>query len=318
MLLGRTAASLFWMARYMERAENMARLIEVSYRISLMPKPFRAHQDDWSSTLRSAHCEATFADKYDTASQANVIQHLVLDRENPSSIRSSMETARNNGRAVRTALSRDVWESLNATWNELSSLRMNQLSSDKLPGFLDWIKQRSMLFRGAMLGTALRQDSFHFCQAGAFIERADNTARILDVKYHILLPRGSGPGSSIDRQQWASLLRSVSAHRAYRWAYKDASYKPWNVAQFLILNPAMPRSLLFCYDWISNNALSEIEEEYGDGTLPCHETANETMSLLKSANMEKIFQDGLHEFLSDFISRNNRLTSEIAAAYNFP
>ena len=120
MLLGRTAASLFWMARYMERAENMARLIEVSYRISLMPKPFRAHQDDWSSTLKSAHCEATFADKYETASQEHVIQHLVLDRENPSSIRTSMETARNNGRAVRTALSRDVWEALNATWNELS------------------------------------------------------------------------------------------------------------------------------------------------------------------------------------------------------
>ena len=183
MLLGRTAASLFWMARYMERAENMARLIEVSYRISLMPKPFRAHQDDWSSTLKSAHCEATFANKYENASQEHVIQHLVLDRENPSSIRSSMETARNNGRAVRTALSRDVWEALNATWNELSCLRMSQLSSDKLPAFLDWIKQRSMLFRGAMLGTALRHDSFHFSQLGAFIERADNTARILLFKF---------------------------------------------------------------------------------------------------------------------------------------
>jgi uncharacterized alpha-E superfamily protein len=137
------------------------------------------------------------------------------------------------------------------------------------------------------------------------------------VKYHILLPRGSGPGSSIDRQQWASLLRSVSAHRAYRWAYRDASYQPWNVAQFLILNQAMPRSLLFCYDWISNESLADIEKEYRE-TWPCHDTATETMNLLAGADMKQIFQNGLHEFLSDFIDRNNRLTAEIASAYNFP
>jgi len=227
-----------------------------------------------------------------------------------------MERARNNGRAVRTALSRDIWESLNSTWNDLSVLKSNQLGSDKLPGFLDWIKQRSMLFRGATLGTALRQDSFHFSQLGAFIERADNTARILDVKYHILLPRGAGPGSAIDVQQWASLLRSVSAHRAYRWAYRDASYQPWNVAQFLMLNPAMPRSLIFCYDWI-DRSLTDLEKEYNE-SMPGHVRARKTLERLSSANMEDIFQSGLHEFLSDFIDDNNILTSEIAASYNFP
>ena len=315
MLLGRNAASLFWMARYVERAENMARLVEVSYRISLMPKPFRGHANDWRSVLISAQCEATFDAKYDEASKENVIQHLVLDRENPSSIRSCMETARNNGRSVRTSLSRDVWESLNSTWNELSQLRASHLSSDKLPGLLDWIKQRSMLFRGATLGTALRLDSFHFSQAGAFVERADNTARILDVKYHILLPRGSGPGSAIDQQQWASLLRSVSAHRAYRWAYKDANYQPWNVAQFLILNPAMPRSLTFCYNWIARS-LNDLASDYGERTA-CNDIAEGTLRKLAGADMEAIFQSGLHEFLVDFIVDNNRLTSEIASAYNF-
>jgi len=315
MLLGRNAGSLFWMARYVERAENMARLVEVSYRISLMPKPFRTHTNDWRSVLISAQCEATFDENYDEATPENVIQHLVLDRSNPSSIRSCMESARSNGRSVRTALSRDVWESLNSTWNELSQLRASQLSSDKLPGLLDWIKQRSMLFRGAMLGTALRLDSFHFSQIGAFVERADNTARILDVKYHILLPRGSGPGSAIDQQQWASLLRSVSAHRAYRWAYRDASYQPWNVAQFLILNPAMPRSLVFCYNWI-NRSLMDLAQDYGE-TWPCHDTANRTDMMLKGADMERIFQSGLHEFLTNFIVDNNRLTSEVASAYNF-
>ena len=314
-LLGRTAASLFWMARYMERAENMARLIEVSYRISLMPKPFQPQRNDWRSTLVSAQCVTTFDDKYDEPSAANVIQHLVLDRENPSSIRSCLETARNNGRAVRTALSRDVWESLNATWNDMSLLRANQLGSDRLPGFLDWIKQRSMLFRGAMLGTALRQDSFYFSQLGAFVERADNTARILDVKYHVLLPQGAGPGSAIDSQQWATLLRSVSAHRAYRWAYRDSSYRPWNVAEFLILNPSMPRSLVFCYDWI-NESLDDIAAEYRERHA-CHDTAHAILDMLQSSKMQDIFQSGLHEFLSDFIVGNNRLTTELARAYNF-
>ncbi|MGB7206976.1 MAG: alpha-E domain-containing protein [Anderseniella sp.] len=315
MLLGRTAASLFWMTRYIERAENMARLIEVSYRISLMPKPFRAIQDDWRSTIVSTQCEATFDAMYDNSTMENVIRHLVFDRENPSSIRSCMESARNNGRSVRTALSRDIWESLNSTWNDLSHMKSNQLASDRLPGFLDWIKQRSMLFRGAMLGTALRRDSFHFTQLGAFIERADNTARILDVKYHILLPRGSGPGSSIDAQQWASLLRSVSAHRAYRWTYRNASYQPWNIAEFLILNITMPRSLIFCYDWI-NKSMVDLEREYGEA-MACHVTAAKTLEQLSSANMEDIFQSGLHEFLSTFIEQNNMLTTEVAKAYNF-
>jgi uncharacterized alpha-E superfamily protein len=315
MLLGRNAGSLFWMSRYVERAENMARLVEVSYRISLMPKPFRRQDGDWTSVLISAQCDEDFAERYDEPTPENVIHHLVMDAGNPSSIRSCIETARNNGRSVRTSLSRDVWESLNSTWNEFNHMRSSQLTPDKLPALLDWVKQRSMLFRGAMLGTALRLDSFHFSQLGAFIERADNTARILDVKYHILLPRGSGPGSGVDQQQWASLLRSVSAHRSYRWAYKDARYQPWNVAEFLILNRAMPRSLLFCYNWI-NRTLDDLEQDYGEGG-PCHGIASATNDMLARSEMQQIFQSGLHEFLVQFIEMNNRLTNEIAGKYNF-
>ena len=148
---------------------------------------------------------------------------------------------------MRTALTRDVWESLNSTWNELAQIKPENITADRLPEFLEWVKQRAMGFRGALLGTMLRTDNYYFSQLGNFIERADNTARILDVKYFILLPRPSDVGSDLDMQQWAQVLRSVSAHRAYRWFYKDSRYKPWLVSEFLILKEEMPRSLLFTY-----------------------------------------------------------------------
>jgi uncharacterized alpha-E superfamily protein len=173
-----------------------------------------------------------------------------------------------------------------------------------------------MGFRGALLGTMLRTDNYYFSQLGNFIERADNTARILDVKYFILLPRPSDVGSDLDMQQWAQVLRSVSAHRAYRWFYKDSRYKPWLVSEFLILKEEMPRSLLFTYNWISL-ALDGLSELYGS-RYACHEIAMETHNRLKHGNMEQIFQNGLHEFLQDFMAANNSLSQSIATTYNFP
>jgi uncharacterized alpha-E superfamily protein len=205
-MLGRTAASLFWMSRYVERAENMARLLQVGYRISLMPSAIEGHRDDWRSTLTSAASETSYFRSYKEITTAEVIRHLLFDESNPSSVRSCVKAARNNGRAVRTALTRDLWESLNGTWNELAQVKPQSITADRLPVFLDWIKQRAMLFRGALLGTLLRGDSYYFSQLGTFIERADNTARILDVKYYILLPQASDVGSDLDAQQWATLV----------------------------------------------------------------------------------------------------------------
>jgi uncharacterized alpha-E superfamily protein len=231
-------------------------------------------------------------------------------------VKSCLKTARNNGRGVRTALTRDVWESLNSTWNELAHIQPENITSDRLPEFLEWIKQHAMGFRGALLGTMLRTDNYYFSQLGNFIERADNTARILDVKYFILLPRASDVGSDLDMQQWAQILRSVSAHRAYRWFYKDSRYKPWLVSEFLILKEQMPRSLLFTYNWI-NLALDGLGELYGN-RYACHELARETHRRLKNGDMEEIFQEGLHEFLQEFMAANNRLSQSIATTYNFP
>jgi uncharacterized alpha-E superfamily protein len=315
-MLGRTAASLYWMSRYVERAENMARLLEVGYRISLMPGAIEGHRDEWLSTLTSAACAQSYLEKHPEIDGAKVVHFLLFDESNASSVKFCLRTARNNGRAVRTALTRDVWESLNSTWNELAQIKPESVTTDRLPGFLEWVKQRSMAFRGALLGTMLRNDNYYFSQLGNFIERADNTARILDVKYFILLPRASDVGSDLDNQQWAQVLRSVSAHRAYRWFYKDSRYRPWLVSEFLILKEQMPRSLLFTYQWI-NSALDGLGELYGN-RCQCHDIAAQTCRRLKEGDMERIFQDGLHEFLQEFMAANNNLSRRIAVDFNFP
>jgi uncharacterized alpha-E superfamily protein len=315
-MLGRTAALLFWMSRYMERAENMARLLEVGHRISMMPGAIEGHRDEWRSTLLSAACEQSYLQKHSEIEAAKVIDFLIFDESNPTSIRAVIHTARNNGRAVRTALTRDVWESINSTWNELNNVKPGDMTPDRLPVFLDWIKQRSMSFRGAVLGTMLRNENYYFSQLGNFIERADNTARILDVKYFILLPKPSDVGSDLDMHQWAQILRSVSAHRAYRWFYHDSRYQPWLVAEFLILRDEMPRSLIFSYQWIVTalGGLSGLHKK----RYHCHDLAAESLARLRNGKMDDIFQNGLHEYLQDFIDANNLLSREIGATYNFP
>jgi uncharacterized alpha-E superfamily protein len=288
----------------------------VAYRISLMPAAIEGHLDEWRSTLQSAACEHAFDLKYPEVTGPKVISFLLFDDDNPSSVKSCLRTARNNGRAVRTALTRDVWESLNSTWNEFFQIKPSNITTDRLPGFLEWIRQRSMMFRGALLGTMLRTDNYFFSQLGNFIERADNTARILDVKYYILLPRPGDVGSEIDMQQWAQVLRSVSAHRAYRWFYRDSLYRPWLVAEFLILRDQLPRSLVFSYQWI-NNAMDGLATLY-DCRYPCHDKAAETLRFLKNSSMDEIFQQGLHEFLQDFMKSNAELSRMIGQTYNFP
>lgn len=312
-MLGRTANDLFWMSRYIERAENIARLLEVGYRIALLPRN-GGQEAEWSSTLRSAGCDKGFLDKYGSYATSAVVHYMLFDPDNGSSVYACLATARRNARAQRTALTREMWESLNSAWIEFSAIAPKTLSSDKLPSLFDWIKERSALYRGALLNTILRNDTFYFNQLGTFLERADNTARILDVKYYVLLPHSELVGGDIDNAQWSAILRSVSAHRSYRWVYRD-SYKPWRVADYLILNRQMPRSLRSCYEEVSP-ALRELSTYYGT-TNGCQTLAQETLKLLTDGNMTTIFQSGLHEFLADFIARNNRLGSEISTAYHF-
>jgi uncharacterized alpha-E superfamily protein len=313
-MLGRSANDLFWMSRYIERAENIARLLEVGYRIALLPREGDGQDNEWSSTLRSAGSEKGYLSKYGAYDTRDVVNYMLFDPDNPSSVYSSLATARRNARAQRTALTREMWESLNSAWLEFSSGDRTRMGSNELPRLFDWIKERSALFRGTLLNTILRNDTFYFSQLGTFLERADNTARILDVKYYVLLPHNEIVGGEIDSVQWAAILRSVSAHRSYRWVYKD-SYKPWQIADYLILNRQMPRSLHSCYEEIVS-ALDQLGGFYGSSN-GCQSVAHETRRLLAEGDMSAIFQSGLHEFLAEFIARNNRLGIEISSTYHF-
>ena len=314
-MLARTAETLFWMSRYMERAENMARLAEAGFRISLTPDSGRdGHREEWRSTLAGAGVLDRFMEKYGDASFDNAVSFILFDDDNPSSIRACLQSARSNARAVRTKITRDMWEAMNSTWIEFSAIRPAEVTTARLPELIDWIRQRTALFRGSLLGTILRDDGYYFSQFGAFVERADNTARILDVKYFILLPGNQAIGGEIDTYQWETILRSVSAQRAYRHVFHE-NYRPWNVADFLILRPEMPRSLRFSYDWLQA-AADGLCALYG-ARPPSADLIGETRGILMRMSMDTIFQAGLHEFLTGFIARNSRLTDALAADYNF-
>lgn len=313
-MLGRAANDLYWLARYIERAENMARLIEVGYRIVLLPRAGEGYHQEWQSTLESAGCLTGYKARHGELDTPKVIDYMLFDTTNPSSIATCLASARHNGRAQRTALTRDMWESLNSAWLEFSAIKPGSVTSNSLPELLDWIRSRSALYRGSLMNTILRNDTYYFSQLGTFIERADSTSRILDVKYYHLLPSTEMVGSGTDNFQWTSILRSVSAHRSYRWVFKD-SYKPWKIADYLMLNRQMPRSLRSCYDEL-NIALNDLGILYGQRH-PCHATAAATRDLLIEGDIKRIFQTGLHEFVQDFIGRNNKLGSEISQAYHF-
>jgi uncharacterized alpha-E superfamily protein len=311
MLLGRTANGLYWMSRYIERAENMARLVDAGMRMALTRNESAA--DEWTSVVLSSGSEDAFTARHSEFNVSTVSDFLLRDTSNPSSVRSSIETARNNARMVRTAITRDVWESINEAWMSHERMLGNPIDARDLPKVLDAVKRETALIRGAFHGTMLRNEIFDFSQIGTFVERADNTARILDVKYYVLLPSVSWVGSSMDNYQWESILRSVSAHRSYRWVYDE--YKPTNIADYLILNARMPRSLAFCYRGIAAS-LNQLEDAYGERHA-CHEMVDKMLAKLEVGSIRDVFDTGLHEFLDGFIADNNRLGDQVADAYRF-
>ena len=313
-MLGRTAQNLFWLSRYIERAENMARMFEVGYRMSLTSRREGAASEHLVSMMQAAEADEGFNKKHKQADVASVAHYMLFDEENFSSVKSCLLSARTNARSVRTALTTEMWESINAAWLEFAEIRPRDISGAKLQELLGWIKQVSHRYRGALLSTFLRDAGYAFSQIGNFVERADNTARILDMKYYVLLPRATLVGGDVDIQQWTMILRAASAHRSYRHVYHDR-YKAWNIADYLILRPEMPRSLIFCVQWI-NRTIDMLEEIYGARTAG-HDAAAEVTALLESNSVDRIFDYGLHEFLTEFIARNNRMTEALSESYNF-
>ncbi len=313
-MLGRFAANLFWMSRYVERAENIARLLEVGYRMSLTERGEDGGSEYLTSMLQAAEVEDIFSEKHDIVDVATVAHFLLFDIDNPSSVHSCLLNARTNGKSVRTEITSDMWQSLNSTWLEFSQIQPRSVLGNKLPSFLQWVKQSANQFRGTLLGTLMRTEGFAFAQAGGFIERADNTARILDVKYYVLLPRETAVGGDIDIQQWTMILRAASAHRAYRHVYHDR-YKAVNIAEFLIFRKEMPRSLAFCANTTAE-VLSMLEQIHGEPT-PCQDEAIKMAQFLTAGTMDSVFEEGLHEYLNGFISANNQLSNAISESYNF-
>ncbi|HEV7717859.1 MAG TPA: alpha-E domain-containing protein [Arsenicitalea sp.] len=313
-MLGRTAQNLFWLSRYIERAENMARLFEVGYRMSLTSRREGGASEHLVSMMQAAEVYDEFQLAHEQADVASVSHFMLFDEKNPSSVRSCLLAARTNARTERTALTSDMWESLNAAWLEFAAINPKSVTGAKLPELLQWVKQLSHQFRGALLGTILRDDGFAFSQAGSFIERADNTARILDMKYYVLLPRANLIGGDVDIQQWTLILRAASAHRSYRHVYHDR-YKAWNIADYLMLRPEMPRSLIFCAQFL-DQSLDSLETFYGK-TGESRAAAASLLAILESNDMDRIFAYGLHEFLTEFIARNNRVTETLSETYNF-
>ena len=312
-MLSRTADHLYWMARYIERAENMARILDVAYKMSLVPKAAQSEASLWQPPVSIAGDIDCFLRKYGSYQASLVLHYMALDEENPSSIVSALNQARENARAVRVAMSSEMWENVNSLWLELQQRISNGLTEGALPEFCDWVKSRSHLFRGVTFGTMLRDDAYKFVRLGTFIERADNTARLLDVKYHLLLPNGEEVGGAVDYYEWSALLRSVSSFEAYQKVFRD-TIEPWKVAELLVLRYDMPRSLHACLDEL----LPILEQLSGSRDEECKRLVGELHARLHYGRMEDIFQEGLHEFLQDFIKYNNRLGTEIQRTFLNP
>jgi uncharacterized alpha-E superfamily protein len=312
-MLSRTADGLYWLARYMERAENVARILGAGTRMASLTRSVGSASNEWESTLVASGCARAYREKHGEVHAQGVIDFLVRDLDNPSSILSCLETARRNARAARTALTVDMWEVLNDTWLELRSPGFECESDARLAAFLEWVKQRSLLFNGAYANTMLRNDAFCFAQLGTYLERADNTARILDVKYHVLLSGSERVGGALDYSQWESILRAVSALRAYHWVYHER-LAPWMIADLLILRPEMPRSLRACFAQITRY-LDLLAEAYGGKRGECHRRAGEIEARLHFGRIDAIFQSGLHEFLTRFIDEAILLGRELAECY---
>jgi uncharacterized alpha-E superfamily protein len=308
-MLSRTAESIYWLARYVERMDNVARLLEAAQRMAgLSPQ-----SEEWRSALIAAGCEPAYFKKYDTVTAAHATDFMARDPENPSSIMSSLEMARHNARSMRTALTRDMWEAVNGAWQEGRRLTDQSFKPEHLPDTLDWVKMAATRFLGAYSSTMLRNDIYYFTRMGTFLERADNTARILDVKYHVLLPQDANVGGALDYYQWTSILQAVSGVRAYYWVYRS-EIKPWSIADLLLLKPEMPRSVRTCFDQIQY-ALTRLSGIYDDQLGPCHESASIMANRLRTTSVKDVFAFGLHEYLTELIEQTASLGGEIEDFY---
>src|SRR5215212_4186056 len=322
-MLSRTADHLFWMARYMERAENTARMLDVNYQMSLLPQSVEAAEKGWKGLLSISELSGDYAKRHGAVTPRGVMNYMVSDPANGSSIRSCLMAARENARAVRGTLTTEVWETQNQTWLEFQRMVATN-AFQRGPGeAFEWVKFRSHLSRGVTVGTMLQDEAFHFLRMGSFLERADNTARLLDVKFHAVESEffgATGGNSAVngkdmeyDFYHWSAILRSVSGFEVYRKAYRNV-IRPEKVAELLILRPDMPRSLAACMNEVVSNLRMVANEQSGE-TL---RRAGRLRADLQYGRIDEILATGLHAFLTQFLERVGTLGVGISRDFLVP
>ncbi len=304
---------LYWMSRYVERAENNARILDVAYRMSLLTKDSDLQDQEWFAPLNITGTLFPFSGRHNLVCAKEVLHFMALDPENPASIYNCAKQARENARAVRGTITSEMWEVLNATWLEMQNMDEDRMYARGVSSFFDWVKERSHLFRGVTFGTIRRDDAFQFHRLGTYLERADNTARMIDAKYHILLPSVTDVGGAVDYYQWSAVLRSVSAFESYRKVYRDV-ITPLRIAELLILRVDIPRSLHFCMHDVYEILCTVQNVNSGEST----RLAGEIYAALQFGRVQDIFAKGLHEYLTAFLESTGRLSADINSAFFSP
>jgi uncharacterized alpha-E superfamily protein len=312
-MLSRTADHLYWMARYMERAENIARMLDVNHRMSMMPQSSVQQEQAWAATLRIMGLEGAFRDTHAKIMPDDVLEFMIFDDSNLSSIRNCLKSARENAHAVRGTLTAELWETTNETWLKMRDFTREEFMDVGAGDFFEWVKYRSHLSRGVTIGTMLQDEALRFIRIGTFLERADNTARILDAKYQILLPAGEVAGGATDYHQWSTLLRSVAAFEVYRKVYRDL-ITPERVAELLLLRVDMPRSLARCMKEVHAN-LQRVRNAHSAET---ERLAGELDAQLRFARIDDIVRGGLHGYTMRLLDRVYTLGQRIADDFLVP
>ncbi|GMN03977.1 alpha-E domain-containing protein [Erythrobacter sp. MTPC3] len=312
-MLGRTANGLFWMFRYLERAENTARLLDTGLRMALTKGTLTA-EEEWRSVIATTGQRAAFEEKHDNYDGHAAWNFILRDKANPANVREMFGAVRTNARLARTTISSDVWEAVNESWMTLDKQLSRPVSQGSVGDVVRTIRRAGMRVHGALDGSMLRSEGFHFARAGTYVERADSTSRILDMKYFLLLPSLSYVGSSLDSSQWDQVLRSVAGAQSYSWL-NAGQIDARGIVQFLVLDDRFPRSLAFCRAALRDNlaALARLHGREG--------TSNKLMRAadmhITDITIEEIFEQGLHEFLVDFMARNASIGAAIAEDYRF-
>lgn len=312
-MLGRTANGLFWMFRYLERVENTSRLLDAGLRIALT-RDLATSEEEWRSVIESFGLRQDYEAKHDEYSGYQAWNFILRDKENPASVLAMMEHVRTNARAARNAITGELWIAVNESWMQLKEMLARPVSQANVGEVVNMVRRAGTQMHGAMAGSMLRNEGFHFARAGTFIERADSTSRILDIKYYLLLPSLSYVGSSLDTGQWEQVLRSVSGDAAYRWL-NAGQIDSRGIVEFLVLDERFPRSLAFCHSALRYN-LAQLALIHG------HEGESNALmrdadTMLAEISIDEVFDMGLHEFLMEFMNRNAALANAIAEDYRF-